>query len=91
MLLLDLLLSEVLVALLKEHLYTQLARFIHDEELKRNIPYLARRLIPDFGLFWEKSEIDSTEVVLSLPSRNYQMRMKQVNGKSKQTSITVIV
>ena len=72
-------LSEVLIALLKEHLHTLLT--IDDDEMKRSIPSLTKQLLPEFAIYTDCIEVDSSKHVMTLPTMYvYKMKMKRSTG-----------
>ena len=74
--------SDVLIALLKEHLYTVLSSGIDDEDVRQSLPGLTKQLMSDFAIYMNCIEVDHAKYVTTLPAMNvYKMRMKQPAGK----------
>ena len=81
-------LSEVLIALLKEHLHTLLNI---DEEMKRSIPSLTRQLLPEFAIYTDCIEVDSSKYVMKLPTMYvYKMKMKPSTGINQKLTQNLI-
>jgi len=70
--------KDVLIALLKEHLYTVLSSGIDDEDVRQSLPGLTKQLMSDFAIYMNCIEVDHAKYVTTLPAMNvYKMRMKQ--------------
>lgn len=74
--------SDVLVALLKEHLYTVLSSGIDDDDVRQSVPSLTKQLVSDFAIYMDCVEVDHAKYVTTLPTMYvYKMKMKRTGKK----------